>query len=448
MTPVKIVIIGGGSYAWGPLFIRDVALTPALDGSAIVLQDINPQALDLVYALGQKIIQAGDTELTLHKTTRLPDALPGADFVILTITTGGLQAMRHDLEIPEKYGIYHTVGDTVGPGGLARALRNIPVVLDIARQIEAACPDAWLLNYTNPMTTLCRAVTRETRVKTIGLCHEVQGVRRQLQEIFGVDDEDIQARVAGINHLAWMLDLKIRGQDAMPQLRELAAQLIAAGGAEFGPRDRSSMIDRALAKSRLLQIYGALPAAGDRHVAEFFPFFLSAEAQQGQKYGLERTSVQERQQWRDSDERFLHSLLNDEAELAAFMQHTSGEASNELIAALAAHKSYSDIMNLPNQGQIANLPPGVIVETQGIVDASGARGLCAGELPPGIHAIIARHVANQEMTVQAALTGDKNLALQVLLNDPLVHDLDSAAPMLDEMLAANHLSLTQIRSTA
>ena len=163
MAAVKIVIIGGGSYAWGPLFIRDIATTPDLAGSTILLHDIDPGPLDLVYALGEKIIRAvpGDP-FTLERTLDLDEALQGADFVILTITTGGLEAMRHDVEIPYKYDVFQPVGDTVGPGGLSRALRNIPVVVDIARRMEDLCPNAWLLNYSNPMTTLCRAVTRAT----------------------------------------------------------------------------------------------------------------------------------------------------------------------------------------------------------------------------------------------------------------------------------------------
>jgi alpha-galactosidase len=167
MGSVKIVIIGGGSYAWGPLFIRDIVVTPALAGSTIVLHDINPTALDLVFALGEKVVRFNPSPFTLEKTEHLDKGLQGADFVILTITTGGLEAMRHDVEIPAKYGVFQPVGDTVGPGGLARALRNIPVVVDIARQMEALCPQAWLLNYTNPMTTLCRAVTRETSITRV-----------------------------------------------------------------------------------------------------------------------------------------------------------------------------------------------------------------------------------------------------------------------------------------
>ena len=144
------------------------------------MHDIDPEALTLVYALGQKLLKAGNLPYTIARTLALWDALQGAHFVVLTITTGGLAAMRHDLEIPEKHGVYQSVGDTVGAGGLARALRNIPVVVDIARHMEALCPDAWLLNYTNPMTTLCRAVTRETGIKTIGLYEPAQpGADRQ-----------------------------------------------------------------------------------------------------------------------------------------------------------------------------------------------------------------------------------------------------------------------------
>jgi alpha-galactosidase/6-phospho-beta-glucosidase family protein len=445
MAPIKIVIVGGGSYAWGPLFVRDLVITPELAGSTIVLHDIDPEALSLVYTLGQKVVEAGNLPYTIGRTLALEDALQGAHFVLLTITTGGLEAMHHDLEIPEKYGVYQSVGDTVGPGGLARALRNIPVVVDIARCMEALCPDAWLLNYTNPMTTLCRAVTRETGIRTIGLCHEFLGVRRKLQEIFAVAGCGIEARVAGINHLPWILDCRVHGQDVMPRLRALAEQVIATRGRVLGIEgdDVSSKADRAMVKARLLQIYGALPAAGDRHVVEFFPFFLTEVADRGRKWGVERTPVNERYRWRADDERFLRSVLNDDVDLIPFLQETSGEAANQIIAAVVTGRSHTDVMNLPNQGQIANLPPDVVVETLGVVDASGACGLPAGELPPGIQAVVARHVANQEIIVEAALSGDRELALQALLNDPLVRNLDSAGLMLDEMLEANKQYLPQ-----
>jgi alpha-galactosidase/6-phospho-beta-glucosidase family protein len=439
MNGVRIALIGGGSYAWGPLFVRDVVCTPELSGSTVVLHDIDPKALDLVYTLGCKMIRHGDRPFVLERTLHLDEALEGVGFVILTITTGGLEAMRHDLEIPERYGVYQSVGDTVGPGGLARALRNIPVVLDLARRMESICPDAWLLNYTNPMTTLCRAVTRETRIRTVGLCHEFLGVRHKLAQIWEVAESDIEAELAGINHLAWVLNLRVHGREAMPQLHELAERILATGGGVLGIEEdgRSSSIDRALIKARLLRVYGALPAAGDRHVAEFFPWFLTEAAGRGQQYGVVRTTVDERYEWRRDDERLLRSLLEEEVPLSRWLQHQSGEAANQIIAALCGHGCYRGPLNLPNEGQIHNLPSGAIVETLGVVEAAGARSFPVRDLPPGVQAVVARHVSNQEMIVEAALRGDRGLALQALFNDPLLQEVKGAEGMLDEMLEAN-----------
>ena len=438
MAALKIVLVGGGSYAWSPQFIRDLITTPALQGSTIILQDIDSEALDLVYRLGLKLIHEQASGCQIQKTTALEEALPDADIVILTITTGGLEAMRADIEIPEKYGVFQSVGDTVGPGGLARALRNIPVVVDIAQAMTRHCPAAWLLNYTNPMTTLCRAVTRETSIHTIGLCHEYLGVRHALQEIFDLSDpNEIKARVAGINHLIWILDLEIRGQDAFSQLQMWLSPVTGPRPGSTPDENFPSLTDHHRVKSRLLEIYDALPAAGDRHVAEFFPYFLSEAADRGQRYELTRTSIEERYRWRASDKAYLETLLNNAAERQAFLTQRSEEAVAPILSARAGAASYEGILNLPNKGQIANLPADVIVETFGVIDADGARGLPAGNLPPGILNVISTHVNNQEMIVEAALTGNKSLALQALVNDPLLGEIDHAEQLLDDMLITN-----------
>ena len=442
MKNPKIVIIGGGSYSWGPQFIRDIAITPELSGSSIVLHDINPEPLDLVFALGEKIITSGGGAYHLEKTISLNEALTGADFVILTITTGGLEAMRHDLEIPEKYGIYQSVGDTVGPGGLARGLRNIPVVVDVARKMEKICPDAWLLNYTNPMTTLCRAVTRETHIKTIGLCHEYMGVRRHISKLFDSGEDEIIARVGGINHLIWLLDLKINDRDALADFSKMADQILA-GELAVDAEDTSVFADHFKIKSRLFQIYGALPAAGDRHIAEFFPFFLTEEAGRGSLYDLALTSVEDRYQLLSQAQVFIQSLISDETPLEPHLKETSGEAANQIIVALLGGSPYIGPMNLQNQGQILNLPKDVVVETFAIVDSTGVNPISLGVLPAGIDAVIQRHVHNQELVVEAALSGDRGLALKALVNDPMIMNLENVEPMLDEMLVANQRFLPQ-----
>lgn len=440
----KITIIGGGSYLWGPGFIRDIATSPDLAGSTLVLHDIDLQALDLVYSFGEKLITDFNLPITLQKTLDLDEALQDTNAVVLTITTGGLEAMRHDLEIPQRYGIYQSVGDTVGPGGLARALRNIPVVVEIAHRMERHCPDAWLINYTNPMTTLCRAITRQTRILTVGLCHELNGVLDMLKLVFGCHSEDVTVRAGGINHLVWILNLSVRGEDAFPALGEIAKGILHGRfpvEIEEALRNRweasTSMIDRALVKSTLFQIYGALPAAGDRHLAEFFPYFLTEQAGWGKRYGVELTSVEERYTWRMRYENFIRSALSGEIDLSGYVKDRSGEAAEEILAAIAKHGSYTGIMNLPNQGQISSLPVDAVVETFGLIDENGAHGITVGEIPSSLSTILSRHVNNQEMIVEAALNGDRNLALQALANDPLVHDIDSVPRLLAEMLTAN-----------
>ena len=286
MAKTNICIVGGGSYNWSPIVLRDIAAATDLAGK-IVLHDINPAALEDIQQLGRRIMTVARADFTVEATTDLAAALRGAEFVIVTITTGGLEAMRRDLDIPRKYGIYQSVGDTVGPGGLSRALRNIPVMVEIARTIERVCPDAWLLNLTNPMTTLTRAIAKTTGLKVIGLCHELFGVRGTLKEMFDATNDDMQMRVAGVNHLIWLLDLKIRGQDGFQMIRDYLASgrkipVRTSGAAGPVPSFR----DHWQVKLALFDIFGALPAAGDLHVAEYFPYFITDENHAGADYGV------------------------------------------------------------------------------------------------------------------------------------------------------------------
>jgi alpha-galactosidase len=410
-----------------------------------VLHDVDVQAGGAVHALGCRLAQRlghGSIDFCLD----LDQALRGTDFVILTITTGGLEAMRHDVEIPESYGIYHSVGDTVGPGGLARALRNIPVIAALAQKMERLCPRAWLLNYTNPMTTLCRTVVETSSIRTIGLCHEWLGVRRRLAAYLNVPAGAFEARIAGINHLPWLLELKVGGEDYMPRLHALAADILAERGPVDGMRDDDSRstVDRGLVKARLLQLYGALPVAGDRHVAEFFPFFLGEASGRGAAWGITRTPIDERYAWRNEAWQELNHLRVDDAACDSFLATSSGEAAGEIITALATGGSYTGIMNLPNTGQAPCLPAGAIVETLGKIADGAARGLPSGEVPGAIAAILQRHVANQELTVAAALQGSRELARQALLGDSLCPpDIEAAERMLEELLAANRSYLPQ-----
>src|SRR5215208_1775541 len=212
MGKTRICFVGGGSYQWTPKLLTDIALTRDLSGT-IVLHDIAEAPMLEMQKLGQKIMAAAGADFAIETSGDLAEALRDAEFVIVTITTGGLEAMRKDLDIPLQYGIYQSVGDTVGPGGWSRALRNVPVLVEIAQTMERVCPDAWLLNLTNPLTVLTRAVSKVSRVKVVGLCHELLGVRAAMMRMFDATAQDFEMRVAGINHLIWLLELKIRGED-------------------------------------------------------------------------------------------------------------------------------------------------------------------------------------------------------------------------------------------
>jgi alpha-galactosidase/6-phospho-beta-glucosidase family protein len=440
MAKTRICLVGGGSYNWSPIMLRDIAAMKDLSGT-IVLQDIAPAALEDLQRLGRKIMSVAGADFAVEATTDLKEALRDAEFVIVTITTGGLEAMRHDLDIPRKYGIYQAVGDTVGPGGLSRALRNIPVMVEIARTIERACPNAWLLNLTNPMTTLTRAINKTTNLKTIGLCHELFGVRSTLREMFGATNEDLQMRVAGVNHLIWLLDLKIRGQDGFQMIREYIKSghqipVRTTGAASVFPSFR----DYWQVKLALFEVYGYLPAAGDRHVAEFFPYFLTDETHAGEDFGVLLTLIEHRYEVARMAQASVRSWIESAEPLPV---ERSEEEVVDIIAAITNGRSLHTIVNLPNRGQIDNLPREAVVETMGMVGPTGAYGVSVGGLPPGVLNTLYPHVLNQEMIVDAALNGDRPLALQALVNDPLVRDFRSAPRMLEELLQAHAAYLPQ-----
>ena len=437
--PTRICFVGGGSYNWTPRLLTDLALTPGLTGT-VVLHDRNAGALELMQRLGQKIVAAAGSDLRIEASENAREALAGSEFVLVTISTGGLDAMRHDLDIPRKYGIYQSVGDTVGPGGLARTLRGAPVMVELARTMESVCPDAWLLNLTNPMSTLTRAVCKTTRIRTVGLCHELHGVRGTLMGLFGASVEDVELQVAGINHLIWILDLKIRGQDGFAMLREH----LRAGGPmphrSTSGGAREAFQDRWGVKLALWELYGALPAAGDRHLAEFFPYFLTDATNAGADYGVLLTTIEHRAEIARTGRANVEAMLSGERPLPLT---PSGEEAAGIIAAVVSGRSTRAVVNLPNRGQIDNLPRDAVVETLGEVGAAGAHPLSVGALPPGVLRTLIPHALNQELIVEAALTGNRQLALQALVGDPLVRDFASAPRLLDELLTAHARYLPQ-----
>jgi alpha-galactosidase len=435
---VKVVIVGAGSTVFTPGLIVDLVTSRCLRDAMVWLVDVDHHAVDVMSRLAGRIARERGVGLRIEGTTDRREALPGATFVTTTIAVGGAPAWEQDLRIPERYGVYQTVGDTVGPGGVFRALRHIPELVAIAGDMEELCPEAWLFNYTNPLSVNVRAVQKASRIKCIGLCHGVLHTRHAIADDLGLPAHEVNVVFAGINHLCWLLDLRHRGRDLYPAFRakvlgDLAASAEPAKGDPYGGFQEVSAL--------LLEIYDRYPSPGDRHVAEFFPYFLrkeGAELAHALQSSLDLTNELV------TGKGTLWERLAAEADGRAplderlFKETREGERVVDIIESILSDRQALELaVNVRNDGLIPNLPPEAIVEVPGVVGGCGVRGIGVGGLPQAIADLLRGRIDQQELVVDAALTGDRRLALQALLADPLVRDLESAKAMLDDALEAH-----------
>jgi alpha-galactosidase/6-phospho-beta-glucosidase family protein len=440
MADPRIAFVGGGSYQWGPKIIQDVALNEELRGGTLILHDINDEALEDMYHWGTRALDVARADLELEKTQRLEEALRGADFVVLSISTGGLDATALDLEIPARYGVVQTVGDTVGPGGLFRGLRNIPVVVEIARAMEEYCADAVLLNLTNPLTVLTRAVSKATSIVSVGLCHELFSTLGMLSTMFEVPEESINVRVASVNHFIWVTEVAVHGRDvtgeAFRRISGGEAREISLSDAEG---DTDPFTNTWGFRTELCRLYGYLPAAGDRHVCEFLPGYLRDERER-KRLDLRVTTVDVRRERLAVDRERVRRMIRGGEPIPT---GRSREEISDIMAAMWTGEDSVNIVDLPNAGQVRDLPTGAVVETYGALNGTGASGIVFGELPPPVAALVHPHVFNQEAIVQAGLTGDMDLAFHAFLNDPLIGSGPDARKMFEEMFEAQREYLPQ-----
>lgn len=439
---MKIAFIGGGSLTWAPELVTDLALTPEVHGAELALQDVSAQALERMLPLAELICREAESEIRVSATLEREPALRGADYVLFSVAIGGLPAVQADLEIPARYGVRLPVGMNVGPAGISRALRHIPATLELCRQMERWCPGAWLINLTNPMTQLCWAVARESGVPTIGLCHEITHFANRIAGLLDVAPEAVWFQAAGINHLPWITEFRVGDDDGFA--------LLGAWLAEHGPLHHAQDMllgtpwsvfhDRHAVKLTIFQGTGALAGAGDRHVAEFFPHFLRPETNWGLDYGVEATTVAHRAQMYEIQAEQVQCWLSGEDKVPL---RPSAEQVGPLIAALAGGRPERVIVNIPNRGQVPNLPRGAVVECYARVDRHGVRPEFPGALAPMPAAVCNWHLSIMELTIDAAIRGDRGLALEALRMEPTVHDWEKAAPMLDELIEANARWLPQ-----
>nr|WP_321461923.1 alpha-glucosidase/alpha-galactosidase [uncultured Cohaesibacter sp.] len=443
MKNVKIAYIGGGSQQWALHLMADLALSKSLSGS-LVLYDINNAAAEKNKEVSKHIFSRPEAtgKFVVEAEPDLDRALSGADFVVISIEPGPTENRYIDLKIPEKYGIYQSVGDTTGPGGIARAIRSIPVMAEFANRIMAVCPDAWVINYTNPMAWCTAALTAtQPKIKAVGCCHEVfhtqEMLGRWVSETYNVPlpaRHDIKLDISGVNHFTFATGAQWNGKDIFEEFKAaIKAEDVATLKANAAKRHEEELwfdSDFQIAKD-LFKRFGVLGAAGDRHLAEFVPWYLGS-GEELNSWGVVLTPYEWRIKRQAAQDEARQKFLDSELK-------PSGEEGVLMIEALsgATDTPCRTQVNMPNIGQNASAPKGCVVESYGLVSENKIETIACGILPPAVQALEDRVLAVQQLVLEGVLENDKSKIFSGFMIDPLISIAPRACEeMFEEMWAA------------
>ncbi|MBK9749570.1 MAG: hypothetical protein J0M07_05225 [Anaerolineae bacterium] len=453
----KIVMIGAGSAIFGLGALARIMGSPRLRGSELALVDTNEEGLRTMVALANKMNQAWDAGMTITSSTERTEVMAGADFVIVSIQVGQREKVwEMDWQIPLRHGVRQPYAENGGPGAFSHTARNLPPIVEIARDMERLCPNAWYFNLTNPLIRLSYAVHRYTNVKVLGLCHQLLWGYAMaaailadrwdipIPEHFHVHTdadnmpnfipvamaalEHLDIKAAGINHFSWVYDIRDKhtGEDLYPLLRE---RWLHSYRKDFEPLSRE-----------IFQIFGMMPTAGDSHMCEYLNVVSDPITKPWDKYELKLQSWEGNRRRRAARWELAHAIVDgkmDVNELKNLRRFSIlEEPVPEIIEALVYNDNYyAHQLNIPNNGGlIPNLPADAIIEVPGVISGMGIQGLNFPALPEGIAELCRRELNRSKIVVEAAATGDRDLALQALFLDPMVTDIDQARAILDDIL--------------
>ncbi len=436
----KIAFIGAGSFGFTRTLVRDILSFPAFADAEIALMDVNPERLAYIERACRKIVEAGKYPARITATMNRAEALQGADGVLITILSGGVHVFRYDIEIPKKYGVDINVGDTRGPSGIFRYLRTVNDMLAIGHDIDKYCPDAIVLNYTNPMAMLCRTMQGECKASITGLCHSVQGTAEMLAEWIGADMKDVSYLCAGINHQAFYLDYKWKGQDAYPLIRKAITE-------------RPEIYNAEQVRNEMYLALGYYVTESSGHNSEYNAWFrkrpdlIEKYCTHGTnwnpgEYAYILNSYLEREDtWKkDIDE----WLAQDTVDISRGHEYAAWIFN----AVFGDNEMYEFNGNVRNFGLIDNLPQGACVEVPVVASKAGLRAIHVGELPPQLAILNNISSRCEELAIEGSLTGDREKIYQAIIFDPLtsaVLSLQEIRSMVDEMFAANEAYLPQFQ---
>jgi len=436
MEKKKIVLIGAGSAMFTQGLVFDLMESKIGIKWQLALVDIDPKALEIMRLLCEKMLRAKGSEIELMYSTDRRDVLKGADFVVSTIAVGGRRAWEQDVIIPRKYDIFQPVGDSVGPGGISRAMRMIPAIVDITKDIIKFCPDAYFFNYANPMTTVCRAVRKSTGFPIIGLCHGVKNGQRRLARFAGLDPENVSGYAVGINHFVILYDFRYKGKNVWPLIKEsIRKQEGAEPGVKIGPLSRD-----------FIERYTAYPVSDDRHYSEFEGMCMLKGNYYGKTLGIDVYSFERTISWGDEIYQQAEQLAYSNQELPQdYFKRFEGEHEQliEIICSIYYDERKVFSVNIPNEGSVLDLPWHAVLEMPAVATGNGFVRMRIDNYPTLFSSMIAKHLEIAELTVEAALQGDRNLFLEAVLRGGYIINKNSAAKMVDELLRAQKQYLPQ-----
>ncbi len=438
----KVTIVGAGGYVFPLTMIRDILSFTTLQDTQFCLMDINADNLKRTYRHAKTLIESHHLPATVEATTDRRKALTGADFVVITFQIGGIDAYELDVEIPRKYGLDQPVGDTLGPGGIFRGLRTAAALDEITADMLEVCPDALIIQYANPMGINCW-YSSEAGIKTVGLCHSVQGTSQMLARHMGLEPGTWTFKCAGINHQAWFIEFKHNGKDALPLLRTTMNEIAdKSRQARFTENQSDDLYGGGgeLVRTAIMNITGYFQTESSHHASEYLPYF--------------RRSPAEVSEW--VPERWDYYQICKNHDLQALEKRAEALAQEDLVpsheyGAYIIESMTTNIPrviygNVPNTGIITNLMPGCSIEVPCLVDAQGIQPTYIGDLPPGCAGINAGRVAVQNCAVKAAQTGNKDLVYTAVVLDKYSSaqlTLDQIKNMVDELFEAEEGWLPQ-----
>jgi alpha-galactosidase len=447
----KITVIGAGSASFGENTLAALMRSEKLRGSHLALVDRNAQSLDIVHRLANRLNKEWGAGFTVSAHANHKDALDGANFVVSAIEVGPREELwKSDYEITLKYGVHQPYAENGGPGGFIHAARNIMPLMEIIRDMEQTCPDAWFINFTNPMVRICDAVNRHSKIKVVGLCHQIYAgygmVGVALAKELGIQVPEglegmhadvmqhplqhevrrqavplLDIRAAGTNHFSWILSVHDRrtGEDLYPLLRKRFFEL----DEKFEPLTR-----------RIFHDFGMFPIPGDTHLCEYLPWMSDSATKPWDKFNIRLYDWELMAGLRDFSLDRLNEMANGNMSIEGLLDADSEGALEMIENITCAGEHYHLAANLPNVGQISNLPPGSIVETPVMVNGAGIHPVHVGALPEPVAELCRRELMVAQLGVDAAMDGSYEKALQCLLLDPMIHDLDSAKLILNDYL--------------